>query len=75
VPKIKIGVDAPVKTNFGPVRITAWRDTDLKGGLSKFNLEVRMRGWPAYEIWGMSVARLRALGCALIALADQVDGK
>lgn len=66
------GMVHPAKGKSGPVTVLGWRDTDKKGAKPSYFLDIRMVGWPAHELVGLSPARIKALGEALLRLHDQL---
>lgn len=66
------GMIRPAKGKSGPVTVLGWRDTDKKGSKPVYFLDIRMAGWPSHELLGVSPARIKALGEALLHLHDQL---
>lgn len=66
------GMVTPAKGKSGPVTVLGWRDTDKKGAKPTYFLDIRMVGWPAHEMIGLSPSRIKALAEALLQLHDQL---
>lgn len=78
----RLGVLKPVTAKSRGVRVLAWRDTDrdskdsrgqLRPSRTKtYFLDIRMTGWPAHELLGVSADRILALSEALREIHDQI---
>ena len=71
-PDPRPGVSRPLRARSGTVAVVAWRDTDEPKAPARYFLDVRMPGWPAHELLGLSPRRIKALGDALLQLHEQL---
>lgn len=80
--KAEPGREAPIVARAGSVRVNAWLDLDRESskaaapsarkGAPRYFVDLRMVGWPAHELVGLTKSRIKALADALAQLHEQL---